>query len=157
MALVCYWCPGSRKINDMIFYDSLILCPGSRKIPVFYGPLVWTKLIRARSIGHIWLLWIRVRAFDWSDPHPDPLDRDLVNPATVQYNVLVDLHVRHTESAGTVAVRLRTSCSTCSACLIRIQSSQIRPIERALSNVSLLVGKLETRSEVRCMQRIAWG
>ena len=39
-----------------------------------------------RSIGHIWLLWIWVRAFDWSDPDPDPLDRDLVNPATAQYN-----------------------------------------------------------------------
>ena len=51
--------------------------------------------------------------------------------ATVQYSH-VDLHVRHTESAGTVAVRLRTSCSSCPACLIRIQSSQIRPIECAL-------------------------
>ena len=27
-----------------------------------------------------------VCAFDWSDPDPDPLYRDLVNPATVQYN-----------------------------------------------------------------------
>ena len=37
-------------------------------------------------IGHICLLWIRVHAFDWSDPDPDPLHHDLVNPATVQYN-----------------------------------------------------------------------
>ena len=43
-------------------------------------------ILRARLIGNIWLLWIRVRAFDWLDPDPDPLDRDLVNPATVQYN-----------------------------------------------------------------------
>ena len=42
--------------------------------------------LRARSIKHIRLLWIQVRAFDWSDPDPDALDRDLVNPATVQYN-----------------------------------------------------------------------
>ena len=58
-----------------------------------------TMSCRARSIGHIWLLWIRVRAFDWSDP--DPLDRDLVNPATVQCNRISRWH---TESAGTVAV-----------------------------------------------------
>ena len=82
-----------------------------------------------RSIGHIWLLWIRVRAFDWSDPDPDPLDmdRDLVNPDTVQYNrISRSTH----ESAGTVAVRLRTSCSSCSACSIRIQSSQINSTYR---------------------------
>ena len=85
---------------------------------------------RARSIGHIWLLWIRVHEFDWPDPDPDPLDRDLVNPATVQYNCISRWQ---TKSAGAVAVRLRTSCSSCWACSIRIQSSQIRPIECALS------------------------
>ena len=37
----------------------------------------------ARSIGHIWRPWNRVRAFDWSDPDPDPLHRDLVNASTV--------------------------------------------------------------------------
>ena len=43
--------------------------------------------LRARSIGRIWLLWIRVRAFDWSDPDPDPLGHDLVNSATETVHV----------------------------------------------------------------------
>ena len=34
------------------------------------------------SIGQICLLWIRVRAFDWSDSDPDVLHRNLVNSAT---------------------------------------------------------------------------
>ena len=85
----------------------------------------------ARSIGHIWLLWNRVRAFDWTDPDPDLLHCDLVNLATVQYNRFSRSTREDTESAGTVTVRLRTSCSSCSACSIRIQSSQIQPIECA--------------------------
>ena len=82
---------------------------------------------RARSIGHIWLLWIRVCAFDWSDPDPDPLDRDLVNPDTVQY-ILISRSTR--ESDGTVAVRLRTSCSSCNSVTryLKLTTSQFTPM-----------------------------
>ena len=44
-------------------------------------PEMMTFTLRVRLIGRIWLFWIRISAFDWSNLRPDPLDRDLVNVA----------------------------------------------------------------------------
>ena len=69
------WHCGARDVGVVVCGDTKLIIK-NKKI----------YIVRARSIGDIWLFWIRVRAFSWSDPDPDPLDRDLVNPATVQCN-----------------------------------------------------------------------
>ena len=71
------WHCGARDVGAVVYGDTKLII--NIKKSTYY-------IVRAHSIGDIWLFWIRVRAFGWSDPDPDPLDRDLVNPATVQYN-----------------------------------------------------------------------